>query len=87
MWPLTLCDQCQFWVSYQTLMCWLFTLCLVLSALHGLNVIKHQLTTVCHDDDDDDDEVAVFKKKKRKVLPVLVEQNGYFVVLTFKGNK
>lgn len=31
--------------------------------------------------------VAVFKKKKRNVLPVLVEQNGYFVVLTFKGNK
>lgn len=30
--------------------------------------------------------VAVFKKK-RNVLPVLVEQNGYFVVLTFKGNK
>lgn len=28
-----------------------------------------------------------FFKKKRNVLPVLVEQNGYFVVLTFKGNK
>lgn len=69
-------------------MCWLFTLCLVLSALHGLNVIKHQLTTVCHDDDDDDEGYGgCFKKRKKNVLPVLVEQNGYFVVLTFKGNK